>query len=163
MCRSPSVRNRIFLALRLTISIFTCSSNILISIAFLSTGNMSTQLSLPPDGNQNRRGPIIRMTVCALNLSCIFVGLRIYTRLFLTKSARWGDWTIVLALVLRAFLSIPSTYANLDEAWYHYRYWFRLSRSLLRICDGINTTLTNINSKSSRNTARANGFRLSSP
>ena len=39
------------------------------------------------------------MTVGALTLACVFTGLRMYTRLVITKSARWDDWTIVLACV----------------------------------------------------------------
>ncbi len=78
-------------------------------------------------------GSVIGMTVGALTLSCVFVGLRMYTRIFLTESARWDDWTIVLALVLRSLLGNPSTYTNLDKAWYHYRCWFGLSRNPLRL------------------------------
>ena len=60
---------------------------------------MSSQLPQPPDGNQNRTGPALYMTIVSTVLSCIFVGLRMYTRLFITKSARWDDWTICMALV----------------------------------------------------------------
>ncbi len=65
---------------------------------------MSTQLPVPPDGDQNRTGALIGVVIGTFIPSCIFVGLRLYTRLFLTKSARWDDWTIVLALVLSPLL-----------------------------------------------------------
>lgn len=68
----------------------------------INTVNMSAQLSPPPDGNQNRTGRILGACLGFLVVSSIFVALRLYTRLFLTKSARWDDWTIVLALVLRS-------------------------------------------------------------
>ena len=60
---------------------------------------MDAQLIPPPDGNQNRNGPIIGMTIGALAVSTTFVSLRMYTRIFLAKSASWDDWTIVLAWV----------------------------------------------------------------
>lgn len=61
---------------------------------------MNTKPKNPPlDGNQNRTGPVLGMVIGALVMSCGFVGARTYTRLFITKSARWDDWTIVLALV----------------------------------------------------------------
>ncbi|CAF9936397.1 MAG: hypothetical protein ALECFALPRED_006841 [Alectoria fallacina] len=60
---------------------------------------MSTQLSPPPEGNQNRTGTILRACLGFLVVACIFVALRLYTRIFLIKSARWDDWTIVLALL----------------------------------------------------------------
>ncbi|KAL9133093.1 MAG: hypothetical protein Q9175_005732 [Cornicularia normoerica] len=60
---------------------------------------MSTQLSQPPDGNQNRTGAMIGMATGPVTVSFIFVVLRLYTRLCLIKSARWDDWTILLALL----------------------------------------------------------------
>ena len=53
----------------------------------------------PVDGNQNRTQPILGMIIGALVISCAFVGARMYTRLYITKSARWDDWTIIAALV----------------------------------------------------------------
>lgn len=58
---------------------------------------MNTQPSPPPDGNQNRTGPVIGVVTGTIAISCIFVVLRLYTRIFLTKAARWDDWTILLA------------------------------------------------------------------
>ncbi|KAF6235475.1 hypothetical protein HO173_006158 [Letharia columbiana] len=60
---------------------------------------MDTQLLPASDGNQNRTGQILGACLGFLVMSCIFVTLRLYTRLFLIKSARWDDWTIVLALL----------------------------------------------------------------
>ena len=60
---------------------------------------MNADLLPPPDGNQNRTAPILGMTIGSLVLSCIFVGLRMYTRTFLAKSVGWDDWTMVAALV----------------------------------------------------------------
>ena len=62
--------------------------------------DMSNQLYPPPDGNQNRTGVIIGMVIGPITIAFVFVVLRLYTRLFLTKSARWDDWTILLALVM---------------------------------------------------------------
>lgn len=62
---------------------------------------MSTQLSPPPDGNQNNTGQILAAFIGFPAMSGIFVALRLYTRLCIIKCARWDDWTILLALVLR--------------------------------------------------------------
>lgn len=64
------------------------------------TVNMTTQSPTPLDGNQNRTGEILGACIGFLVVSFISVVLRLYTRVFLIKSARWDDWTIVLALVL---------------------------------------------------------------
>ncbi len=67
---------------------------------------MSSQLKVPPDGNQNRTGIMVGMIVGSVIIAGIFVVLRKYTRLYLTKSARWDDWTIVLAFVLISLLCL---------------------------------------------------------
>lgn len=85
----------------------------------LSLTIMDTQLLPPPDGNQNRTGQILGACLGFLVMSCVFVTLRLYTRLFLIKSARWDDWTIVLALVLSSLFGLPNLHADLDEAWQH--------------------------------------------
>ena len=79
---------------------------------------MDAQITLPLDGNQNRTGPILGMLIGALVLSCIIVGLRMYTRLFILKAARWDDWTIVLALVCSISSINLSNGANLYKDWY---------------------------------------------
>ena len=67
---------------------------------------MTTQSPPPLDGNQNRTGEILGACIGFLVISFIFVVLRLYTRLFLIKSARWDDWTIALALVLSSFFGL---------------------------------------------------------
>ena len=62
--------------------------------------DMNNQIYPPPDGNQNRTGVIIGMVIGPITIAFVFVVLRLYTRLSLTKSARWDDWTILLALVM---------------------------------------------------------------
>lgn len=61
---------------------------------------MTTQSPIPLDGNQNRTGEILGACIGFLVVSFISVVLRLDTRVFVIKSARWDDWTIVLALVL---------------------------------------------------------------
>lgn len=78
---------------------------------------MEAQSSPTPDGNQNRTGEILGATIGFLVVSFIFVVLRLYTRLFLVKSARWDDWTIVLALVLSSLFGLGIVSADIDEAW----------------------------------------------
>lgn len=78
---------------------------------------MNTQLSPPPDGNQNRTGAVIGVVTGTIAISGIFVVLRLYTRLFLTKATRWDDWTILLAWVLSSLFILTVMHANLDEAW----------------------------------------------
>ena len=56
-------------------------------------------LEPPPDGNQNRTGAMVGAIIAFTTAAGVFVGLRVYTRLFLNKSARWDDWTIVIAFV----------------------------------------------------------------
>lgn len=67
---------------------------------------METQSSLTPDGDQNRTGEILKAAISFLVVSFILVMLRLYTRLFLVKSARWDDWTIVLAMVLSSLFGL---------------------------------------------------------
>lgn len=67
---------------------------------------METQSSLTSDGNQNRTGEILRASIGFLVVSFILVMLRLYTRLFLIKSARWDDWTIFLAMVLSSLFGL---------------------------------------------------------
>lgn len=69
---------------------------------------MGFQLLEPQDQNQNRKGPIIGMTIGALTISCVLVTLRMYTRLVIIKATRWDDWTIALALVLRHCLAMSN-------------------------------------------------------
>lgn len=57
------------------------------------------------------------MIIAASKLFCMFVGLRMYTRLFLTKSTAWDDWTIALASVLSSLLgSLVRESGKVDEA-----------------------------------------------
>ena len=65
---------------------------------------MSTPLKPPPDGNQNRLGPMIGMVIGSVAIAGVFVALRMYTRLVINRSARWDDWTIALAYVLSSSL-----------------------------------------------------------
>lgn len=67
---------------------------------------METQSSPTPDGNQNRTGEILGASIGFLVVSFIFVMLRLYTRLFLIKSALWDDWTILLAMVLSSLFGL---------------------------------------------------------
>ncbi len=78
----------------------TSLTELLFPIAVSTIIDMDAPAHFPPDGNQNRTGPIIGMMIGALTLSCIIVGLRMYTRYFILKSVHWDDWTMVLALVL---------------------------------------------------------------
>ena len=94
---------------------------------------MDAQTQLPPDGNQNRTGPIIGMMIGALILSCTFVALRMFTRFFILKSVWWDDWTIVLALVLCESTQYHTS-ADRDEAWNYCWHWSRFSRGPWRIC-----------------------------
>ena len=82
---------------------------------------MNKSLPTPSDGNQNRTGEILGVSIGFLVISFIVVVLRLYTRLFLIKSARWDDWTILLALVMRSVFDLGVMLANLDEAWQHCR------------------------------------------
>ena len=84
---------------------------------------MTSQLSIPPDGNQNRTGEILGTCIGFLVVSFILVMLRLYTRIFLIKSARWDDWTIVLALVLRYLFGLEIVLADFDQAWQHRWCW----------------------------------------
>lgn len=81
------------------------------------TANMSTQLSPPPDGNQNRTGTAVGLVIGTNTPAFIIVALRLYTRLFITKSARWDDWTIVVALVLTSLFGFSVIGADLDQDW----------------------------------------------
>ena len=65
-----------------------------------------SSLMPPPDGNQNRTGAMVGMIIALTTAAGVFVGLRVYTRLFLNKSARWDDWTIVIAFVRLLLLSV---------------------------------------------------------
>ncbi len=80
---------------------------------------MITSSPTPLDGNQNRTGEILGVSIGFLVISFIVVVLRLYTRLFLIKSARWDDWTILLALVLRSIFDLGIMFADLDEVWQH--------------------------------------------
>ena len=50
------------------------------------------------------------MVVGGVTIASIFVMLRMYTRLFINKSARWDDWTIVIALVTGFLLLVFEGY-----------------------------------------------------
>lgn len=83
---------------------------------------MSNQLSPPPNGDENRAGIMIGVFVGLNTMSCIFVVLRLYARLFLTKAARWDDWTIVLALVgslIGAGLDFPEIHNGFGRHEYY--------------------------------------------
>lgn len=60
---------------------------------------MATELSPPPDGNQNRTGVILAMVIACQTITSTVVGLRMFTRTFLAKCVGWDDWTILAALV----------------------------------------------------------------
>ena len=70
---------------------------------------MNTQSFPPHDGNQNRTGELVGVCVGFLIISVVFVGLRLYNRVFLIKSPRWDDWTIVLALVRSSLAGLERT------------------------------------------------------
>ena len=78
------------------------------------TFNMDAAINISLGENENRRGSIIGMMIGALTLSCVIVGLRMYTRAMILKSVRSDDWTIVLALVLDPLLTTSSTLADID-------------------------------------------------
>lgn len=102
------------------------------------------------------------MVLGAYTVSFIFVVLRLYTRLFLTKSARWDDWTILLALVLSFLSGLQDSFASMCK-----RMLVPLSvpdlifQKFIMDLDGSNTISTITRSKNTRNTLLENGFKLS--
>ncbi|KAL2045224.1 hypothetical protein N7G274_002307 [Stereocaulon virgatum] len=83
---------------------------------------MSIQLSPTPNGDQSRTGIILAMTIAALMISCIFVALRMYTRLFVTKCAWWDDLTsclTLLGIIIGAGLDITRTHYGFGRHQYY--------------------------------------------
>lgn len=53
----------------------------------------------PPDGDVNRGPQLLAVSMVTLLAAIAVVALRLYTRLKITLSLGWDDYTIVLALV----------------------------------------------------------------
>lgn len=56
-------------------------------------------MPLPPDGDVNRAPTLIGVTWFECVLSTLFVALRFYCRIKITRNVWWDDWVILLTLV----------------------------------------------------------------
>ena len=66
-----------------------------------------------PDGDVNRDAVLIGVSWALVSLAMIFVGLRIYCRVVLTRNMWWDDWAIIATLVR---LSYPSEHKIIQIA-----------------------------------------------
>ena len=55
------------------------------------------------------------MTIFMLTLSCVFVGLRVLTRVWVVKGLWWDDWCIIMAVVWLCSHSHPPITDNDDS------------------------------------------------
>ncbi|KAI1371934.1 hypothetical protein F4677DRAFT_434073 [Hypoxylon crocopeplum] len=70
---------------------------------------MNTSIALPPDED---RGPTINAIAwVGAFISTVFVGLRLYSRGFVTRSIGWDDGVIVLAAILNIITSVFTSVA----------------------------------------------------
>ena len=60
--------------------------------------------AVPVDGDRNRAGELDAISWTWLSISTIFVGLRIYSRVKLTRNLWWDDWFIVISWVCHFLL-----------------------------------------------------------
>ena len=59
---------------------------------------MDSQLT-PLDGDVNRNTELTGLSWTLASLALVFVTLRIYSRVFITRNMWWDDWAIILTLV----------------------------------------------------------------
>ena len=60
---------------------------------------MDSQSQPPPGGDESRAGSFIALTVTTTGVAGVFVAVRMYTRLAISRAVGWDDYTIILALV----------------------------------------------------------------
>lgn len=53
----------------------------------------------PLDGDVDRSSTLIGVSWTLATLATIFVSLRFYSRIFITRNPWWDDWAILLTLV----------------------------------------------------------------
>ena len=76
-------------------------------------------------------GPaILGLTIAFLVLVLLALSLRIVTRVWIVHSFWWDDFTIILAVVSKAYVAPTASLLTLI-AWDHHRCWTRFRRSTL--------------------------------
>ena len=60
---------------------------------------MSSTLTEPPDGDRNRAGELNAVAWTWTTIAGICVGLRLYSRLRITRNMWWDDYFIFLTMV----------------------------------------------------------------
>ncbi|KAL8952534.1 MAG: hypothetical protein Q9222_001564 [Ikaeria aurantiellina] len=82
---------------------------------------MSTPGTAPPGGDTSRASELLAATWIEFSISLVFVGLRFYTRIKITRNLWYDDWVILFTMVLTVvFSSLFTAYAYAGGARHVY-------------------------------------------